>query len=47
VLGGGFTATDASGLAYFFLQQAALVGVATLLLLVLVPWVKQLMGGVR
>jgi POT family proton-dependent oligopeptide transporter len=47
VLGSGFTATDASGLAYFFLQQVALVGVATLLLLVLVPWVKQLMGGVR
>ena len=47
VLGGGFTATDAPGLATFFLQQAALVGVATLLLLVLVPWVKQLMGGVR
>ena len=47
VLGGGFTATDASGLAVFFLQQAALVGVATLLLLALVPWVKRLMGGVR
>jgi POT family proton-dependent oligopeptide transporter len=47
VLGGGFTATDASGLAVFFLQQAALVGVATLLLLTLVPWVKRLMGGVR
>ena len=47
VLGEAFTATDAPGLAGFFLQQAALVGVATLLLLVLVPWVKQLMGGVR
>jgi POT family proton-dependent oligopeptide transporter len=47
VLGSGFTATDASGLAVFFLQQAALVGVATVLLLVLVPWVKRLMGGIR
>jgi POT family proton-dependent oligopeptide transporter len=47
VLGGGVTATDAQGLATFFLQQAALVGVATLLLLVLVPWVKKLMGGVH
>ncbi len=47
VLGSGFTATDASGLAVFFLQQAAMVGVATLLLLALVPWVKRLMGGVH
>jgi POT family proton-dependent oligopeptide transporter len=47
VLGSGFTATDASGLAVFFLQQAALVGVATVLLLVLVPWVTRLMGGIR
>jgi POT family proton-dependent oligopeptide transporter len=47
ILGSGFTATDASGLALFFLQQAAMVGVATLLLLALVPWVKRLMGGVR
>ena len=47
VLGSGFTANDAPGLATFFLQQAALVGVATLMLLALVPWVKKLMGGVR
>ena len=47
VLGGGFAAADAPGLAAFFLQQATLVGVATLLLLVLVPWVKSLMGGIR
>ncbi len=47
VLGSAFTATDASGLAVFFLQQAALVGVATLLLLALVPWVERLMGGIR
>jgi POT family proton-dependent oligopeptide transporter len=47
VLGSGFTATDASGLAVFFLQQSALVGAATLLLLVLVPWVKRLMSGIH
>jgi POT family proton-dependent oligopeptide transporter len=47
VLGSGFTAGDAQGLAAFFLQQAALVGVATIALLALVPWVKRLMGGVR
>jgi POT family proton-dependent oligopeptide transporter len=47
VLGGAFTATDAQGLASYFGQQAALVGVAALLLFALVPWVKRLMGGVR
>jgi len=47
VLGSGFTSSDAQGLATFFLQQAALVGVATVLLLALVPWVQRLMGGVR
>ncbi|MGI9404476.1 MAG: peptide MFS transporter [Hyphomicrobium sp.] len=47
VLGSGFTASDAEGLSSFFLQQALLVGVATLLLLALVPWVKKLMGGVH
>jgi POT family proton-dependent oligopeptide transporter len=47
VLGSGFTASNAEGLSTFFLQQAILVGVATLLLLALVPWVKKLMGGVH
>ena len=47
VLGSGFTSSDAHGLATFFLEQAALVGVATILLLALVPWVQRLMGGVR
>jgi POT family proton-dependent oligopeptide transporter len=46
VLGSGFT-TDASSLAVFFLQQAALVGVATLLLWALAPWIKRLMSGVH
>ncbi len=47
VLGSGFTASDAEGLSTFFLQQALLVGIATLLLLALVPWVRKLMGGVH
>jgi POT family proton-dependent oligopeptide transporter len=47
VLGSGFTVSNAQGLSTFFLQQAILVAVATLLLLALVPWVKKLMGGVH
>ena len=47
ILGSGYTSTDPSALAVFFLQQAAMVGVATLALLLLVPWLKQLMGEVR
>lgn len=47
ILGGGFTAADPAALTQFFLQQAAMVGVATLALFLLVPWIKQLMGGVR
>jgi proton-dependent oligopeptide transporter, POT family len=47
ILGSGFTATHPSALAVYFLEQAAMVGVATLLLLALVPWVKRLMGGIH
>ena len=47
ILGGGFTASDPARLATLFLQQAVIVGVATLLLLALVPWIKRLMGGVH
>ena len=47
ILGSGYTSTDPDALAVFFLQQAAMVGVATLALLLLVPWLKQLMGEVR
>lgn len=47
ILGSGFTSTDAAALEQFFLQQAAMVGVATLALVVLVPWLKQMMRGVR
>jgi POT family proton-dependent oligopeptide transporter len=46
VLGSGFTATDAAGLSHYFLWQAASLGLATLVLLALSPWVKRLMGGV-
>ena len=37
ILGGGYTATDPQALAIFFLQQAAMVGVATLALLAAHP----------
>jgi len=47
ILGSGYSANDPAGLAQFFLQQAAMVGVATLALIVLVPWLKRLMQGVR
>jgi POT family proton-dependent oligopeptide transporter len=47
VLGSGYSAHDPAGLASFFLQQAAMVGVATLALVILIPWLKQLMQGVR
>jgi len=46
-LAGHFTSTNAERLSEFFLQQAIAVGVATVALLALVPWVKRLMGGVR
>jgi POT family proton-dependent oligopeptide transporter len=47
VLGSGYSAHDPAGLASFFLQQAVMVGIATLALVILIPWLKQLMGGVR
>ena len=47
ILGSGYTADDPQGLSSFFLQQAAAVGVTTLALLLLLPWLKRLMGGVR
>jgi proton-dependent oligopeptide transporter, POT family len=46
VLGTGFTATDASGLASFFFSQGVWVAVAALVLAALTPWVKRLMSGV-
>ncbi|MFA5900015.1 MAG: peptide MFS transporter [Hyphomicrobium sp.] len=47
ILGSAFTTAHPGALAQFFLQQAAMVGVATLALIALVPWLKQLMRGVR
>ena len=47
VLSGEFTATDGMALAAFFQKQVIWVGVATVALFVIVPWVKKLMGEVR
>lgn len=47
VLAGHFTSTDGDALATFFLQQTLWVGAAAVVLLVLTPWVKKLIGGVR
>jgi POT family proton-dependent oligopeptide transporter len=47
VLAGGFKSENPADLADFFLKQSIWVGVATLILFALVPWVKKLMCGVR
>lgn len=47
VLAGEFTSTDGHALAKFFLMQTLWVGVATLVLLACVPWLKRLMGGIK
>jgi len=47
VMAGEFTSTDGNALAKFFLTQALWVGVATVVLLACVPWLKRLMGGVK
>ena len=47
VLAGEFTSSDPTALSHFFWQQALAVGVCTVALLALVPWVKRLMGGVH
>ena len=47
LLAGGFDESDPTSLVQFFLTQAMWVGVATVLLFALVPWVKRLMGGVH
>ena len=47
VLAGSFKSDDAASLSTFFWQQALWVGGATLVLFLLVPWLKKLMGGVR
>lgn len=47
ILGRSFQAEDSQALSWFFLEQAALVFAAALLLLALSPWVKRLMGTIR
>ncbi|MDH4983010.1 peptide MFS transporter [Hyphomicrobium sp. D-2] len=47
ILGAGYDSADPSALAGFFLQQALMVGVATALLIALVPWLKSLMRDLR
>lgn len=47
VMAGEFTSTDGNALAKFFLTQTLWVGVATLVLLAGVPWLKRLMGGIK
>ncbi len=47
LLASDFDASDPTGLASFFAQQALWVGGATLLLFLLVPWVRRLMGGIH
>jgi POT family proton-dependent oligopeptide transporter len=47
VLAGEFNSSSPTAIADFFLKQAMWVGVATVVLFALVPWIKRLMGGVR
>jgi POT family proton-dependent oligopeptide transporter len=47
VLAGDFKSDDPAGLVTFFWHQALWVGGATLVLFLLVPWLRRLMGGVR
>ena len=47
LLAGNFDESDPTTLVDFFLTQALWVGVPTVILFALVPWVKKLMGGVH
>lgn len=47
IIGESFSAKDPAGLATFFLGEAALAAAASLALLLLVPWLRKLMGDVR
>ena len=47
VLASDFKSDDPASLVTFFWQQALWVGGATLVLFLLVPWLRRLMGGVR
>jgi POT family proton-dependent oligopeptide transporter len=44
VIAGGFDGKDPAALAHFFWQQSLLVAGLTVMLLLLVPWVRRLMG---
>ncbi len=44
ILGSRFSADALGSLSWFFLEQALLLGAATIVLAALVPWVKRLMG---
>lgn len=46
-LAGTFSGDNAAQLSAFFWKQAGFVGIATLVLFALVPWMRRLMGGVR
>lgn len=47
ILGTGFQSEDPEKLAGFFIQVALMTGGAALLMLLVTPWVKRLMNGVR
>ena len=47
ILGSSFNAEDPAGLSAFFFQQGALVLIAAMILISLVPWMKRLMAGQR
>lgn len=47
VLGAGFESEDPRLLMHFFLSLAAMGGGAAVAMLVLMPWIKRLMGGIR
>jgi proton-dependent oligopeptide transporter, POT family len=47
VIGASFNPDQPASLAWFFLQQALLVGVAMAVLIALVPWLNRLMGDVK
>jgi POT family proton-dependent oligopeptide transporter len=47
VLAGDFKSEEPAQLATYFWQQGIMVGIITLVLFALVPWIKRLMGGVK
>jgi len=47
ILGTGFTSDDPAQLAGFFSSLAMMIAAAALAMLILAPWIKRLMGGVK